>query len=339
MDDYFRRWVKNPTPEIEEFWEQWMKLHPNQKETVREARRLLRTIDFEKTPPDKIPAAAILERIQTTIRQSAEQEEIERAYRPHRRILWHKVAAVLVALMIIGGGIYYGALTGLHQITWQTKFDEQREIVLPDQSVVTLYANSTLRYPDTWDDANLREVWLSGDAFFEVKKYPHQGNARFVVHTNNLHIAVLGTAFNVNNRRGQTRVLLKEGSVQLTDAATQQQQVTMKPGELAALAPGQEKITKTTVTPEAYAAWHGDALLFEKTALREILLFIEDNYGLTVQAHLPALEAVTFTGTIPDRDLETLLNVIAETYQVDITRDDETLVMTSRAVPSTPQKK
>lgn len=85
---------------------------------------------------------------------------------------------------------------------YATQYGEQRVVELPDHSVVSLNANSTLRFRNDWSQANtLREVWLDGEAFFSVQKQEGAaGPAKFIVHTNDLDVEVLGTRFNVSNR-------------------------------------------------------------------------------------------------------------------------------------------
>jgi ferric-dicitrate binding protein FerR (iron transport regulator) len=104
---------------------------------------------------------------------------------------------------------------------------------------VLLNANSQLRTPARWPAGARREVWLEGEAFFQVTKKgaaPGGGTdgARFVVHTGQVDVAVLGTRFNVTNRRGQTTVTLNEGKVKLEEGDLDGA-VIMEPGELVRL--------------------------------------------------------------------------------------------------------
>ena len=47
-------------------------------------------------------------------------------------------------------------------------------VTLSDGTKVMLNANSTLEYPASFDDAEVREVHLKGEAHFEVTKNPHR---------------------------------------------------------------------------------------------------------------------------------------------------------------------
>ncbi|MFR7876595.1 MAG: FecR family protein [Butyricimonas paravirosa] len=84
---------------------------------------------------------------------------------------------------------------------------------LPDGTVVWVNSESALRFPEKFT-SNRREVFLEGEAYFEVKK---DANRPFYVHTEAGKVRVLGTAFNVcaysNDRFWQTTLV--EGSVMI----------------------------------------------------------------------------------------------------------------------------
>ena len=67
-------------------------------------------------------------------------------------------------------------------------------VTLSDGTRVMLNANSTLEYPASFDDAEVREVRLKGEAHFEVTKNPHRP---FVVKAGEMQTQVLGTIFDV----------------------------------------------------------------------------------------------------------------------------------------------
>jgi ferric-dicitrate binding protein FerR (iron transport regulator) len=66
-------------------------------------------------------------------------------------------------------------------------------LVLADSSRVWLNSNSTLRYPDSFNDP-VRTVQLEGEAFFDVAKHPEQS---FIVKTGKYDVEALGTSFNI----------------------------------------------------------------------------------------------------------------------------------------------
>ena len=85
--------------------------------------------------------------------------------------------------------------------------------MLEDGSIVYLTQQSSLIYPDRFDD-NKREVILKGDAFFDIKK---QNGRPFVIETEVAMIEVTGTSFSVENKNNSLFMLsVREGSVKVT---------------------------------------------------------------------------------------------------------------------------
>lgn len=109
------------------------------------------------------------------------------------------VAASIVALVIVGFVFYSNSSASesnypaLNEVV--AKKGTRTHLVLPDGSTVWLNADSRLEYAGSFSDS-LREVTLTGEAFFDIKK---DAQRPFVVHTSDLDIKVLGTAFNVKS--------------------------------------------------------------------------------------------------------------------------------------------
>lgn len=74
-----------------------------------------------------------------------------------------------------------------------TKNGNHSKIQLPDGSQVWLNAGSKLHYDKSFG-SNHRELYLNGEAFFDVVKNPKKP---FVIHTTSMQLRVLGTQFNV----------------------------------------------------------------------------------------------------------------------------------------------
>ena len=327
LDDYFRKWVKEPSVESEQFWDTWLLLHPHKKGDVLEARRILVSIDFRKTDVRDIDVEALLHRIRTTIKKEASHP-----VNPPFAWQWQRWVAALLVFGITSLTLYYytGNIFNGRYVSCETPYGKSERVVLPDQSVVILNTNSSLHYTNDWNDNKVREVWLQGEAFFEVRKSPGKGNARFIVHTDQLTVEVLGTEFNVANRRGTTRIVLNSGKVKLHSDRTVEKEITMVPGELAELSNGQAKFTKKAVNPEMYSSWTEGRLIFDKTPFKNIVRMLEDNYGYQVHLEAKEIEEETFTGIVPSDSEEVVLNVLAESYGVKIAKSRKELWITRK---------
>lgn len=122
---------------------------------------------------------------------------------PFKKFL--RVAAV-IAILLTGSYFYLNASNE----TIATKYAENKEVVLPDNSEVILNADSELSFnTKNWNEN--RNLKLKGEAFFKVAK-----GEQFTVNTAHGTVAVLGTQFNVENRNGFFEVTCYEGLVSVT---------------------------------------------------------------------------------------------------------------------------
>ncbi|MGV3559299.1 FecR family protein [Larkinella arboricola] len=225
-------------------------------------------------------------------------------------IQWGAAAIVL----LVSGWLLYLYLTGVQTI--QTAYGEQQTVELPDGSVVTLNGNSSLRFSADWGETGQREVWLEGEAFFGVQHT--RNHQKFVVHTpDQLAVEVLGTRFNVRNRRGSTQIVLQEGKVKVTDPA--QQTYTLKPGEQVRYTQTKRQLTPVRANLIRELAWKTPILLFTDQPVSEVLQEIRDSHGLQVELRNPTVGRELFSGSIPADDVKQVLSKIEKIYDVTVT--------------------
>jgi transmembrane sensor len=99
--------------------------------------------------------------------------------------------------------------------SYATESGEYQRVVLPDQSVVELNANTELRVQFS---ERRRDVSLSrGEAHFTVAKNPARP---FLVSAGHVTVRAVGTAFNVRHAVRAVDVLVTEGRVEVSNLAT-----------------------------------------------------------------------------------------------------------------------
>jgi ferric-dicitrate binding protein FerR (iron transport regulator) len=140
------------------------------------------------------------------------------------------------------------------------------ELILSDGSKVVLNAGTRFRFPVTFP-AGQREVYLEGEAYFEVEK---QADASFVIHTEKLNVNVLGTSFNVSAYRDENKtvVTLVKGVVQINNDNTEEMLV---PGEQYRLDHPSMTGNKTIVNTNVYTAWTKGIFRFDAMPLEELM--------------------------------------------------------------------
>ena len=338
LDDYFQQWVKHPNPESNAYWQEFLLDHPGARKAIEEAKKLIVRLNFYVEPRSDATKARVKSAIDNAIQQGAPPRSMypDRAVRvrkkltPLRRHWGFRVAATIAGLMLLVGA-YLIFLTSSAYTEYATGYGETETIVLPDQSIVTLNANSSLRVKGgSWDNLAEREVWLAGEAYFKVekRKTTQRDLAKFVVHTGKVEVVVVGTRFNVNTRRSETKVVLSSGKVKLTiqrDAEQNREEVMMKPGELVAVLDHQPNVDKKNVDPSYYTAWTENELIFDNTPVATIKQLLEDNYGIEVDIQDASLLKREFTGAAPADNIEILLNKLSVVYRLEIIRNGNKL--------------
>lgn len=176
----------------------------------------------------------------------------------------------------------------------------QYQVILPDGTQVWLNSSSILKYPVAF--AGTREVELTGEAYFDVRK---DHSTPFVVHTAHSHIDVLGTAFDVMAYPNEpaTRTTLIAGSVKVRVPAlsgsgrADGESRVIQPGEQAAVDNRSQALALTTPDLEEVTAWKNGRFQFNNTNLPAIMRQIERWYDVQV-VYKGNFDSVGFTGRV-----------------------------------------
>lgn len=177
-------------------------------------------------------------------------------------------------------------------------------VTLSDGTRVMLNANSTLEYPASFDDAEVREVRLKGEAHFEVTKNPHRP---FVVKAGEMQTQVLGTIFDVKAyRKDAPKVTLMEGKVKVSNADTE---VEMHPGQTATLQSDKIVVSRAS---SSVSDWLEGDFDMDQVTLAEAMSDIGAWYNKTVvfqsQANMGKLIHFRFSRRASLQEIITALN-------------------------------
>lgn len=177
-------------------------------------------------------------------------------------------------------------------------------VTLSDGTKVRLNANSTLEYPVSFSNTEVREVLLKGEAHFEVTKNPHRP---FVVKAGEMQTQVLGTIFDVKAyRKDAPKVTLIQGKVKVSNADTE---VEMRPGQTATL-----QVDKIVVSKASSSAsdWLEGDFDMDQVTLAEAMSDIGAWYNKTVvfqsQANMDKLIHFRFSRRASLQEIITALN-------------------------------
>jgi transmembrane sensor len=212
-------------------------------------------------------------------------------------------------------------------IVWKKTYTPGRQtstIVLADGSKVTLNAASEIKYPASFN-GQTREVYLSGEAFFDVAK-DHQHP--FIVHTKNISIKVLGTAFDVKsyNDEHATETTLLRGKVEITLNKRPAKHILLSPAEKFTLIHAADSSAEHlngdiySITPMTYykddknvileTSWMNNKILFRNETFSQLSLRLSRWYGVNFIFESAQLKDAKFTGEFEKESLSEALKAL-----------------------------
>jgi ferric-dicitrate binding protein FerR (iron transport regulator) len=260
-DTSFVLWLKGEgSADQREYWNNWLKEDPDRHRIVREAKEIIEAIDSEYETPNPHTE---LEKLDHTIDQYE-----RRINQKHRKVIGNipeqydkgyqtigiRVAAAAILILVILGSVmgYYlnrdeGSVNQAAETVeplieeYHTDYGEKLTFRLSDGSQITLNANSDLKFSSKIEKGLNTEVWLEGEAYFDIAHLEGEQLRTFTVHTDDGSIQVLGTRFAVNTFRGVTRTVLEEGKVNISNSGSSAS-YELAPGELAQFKSNDNKI-------------------------------------------------------------------------------------------------
>lgn len=171
------------------------------------------------------------------------------------------------------------------------------KIRLEDSTEVWLNAESTLRYPETFDEGE-RRVSLTGEAYFVVH---HEDNRPFYVDTREQTIKVYGTEFNVRVYDDDPFVYttLARGSISISRRDYPGGEVMLSPGLQARLDRDKLELDLRKVNATAVTSWRNKRFVFEEQPLSAIMRDLSRWYNFEYEFTSPEVENIIFKGSIP----------------------------------------
>ena len=255
------------------------------------------------------------------------------AKRSGKHIL-RRIAAAATVILIAGSILFLKAGNKKEEsIQKKTALIEKQNskgvkstLALSDGSKIWLNADSKIQYPKEFT-GNTREVYLSGEAFFEVAKNPLKP---FIIHLANGTVRVLGTSFNIRAYENEKiieasvatgRVAFipkygKKGKKQDTVFLTADRKVRY-------LFTKEEAIVEPTVSKED-RAWIGGKLIFKAMSFEDIGLELERNFGKKVIFLSDTVRDFRITGSFQNNSLEEIFFYLSRSteFNYKITNDE-----------------
>ncbi len=209
--------------------------------------------------------------------------------------------------------------------TLNVPYGKRFDIILSDGSHIFLNSGSSLKYATTFPKGQPRNVFLTGEAYFDVAK--NESNP-FVVHADALNVVVLGTQFNVSHypENEEINTVLVEGSVALSnDNGFETQQTVLQPGYKAAWNKTNKNTGVENVDTRIHTAWLDGKLMFRNATFKQIRHQLQRHYNVTIKNTNVVLDEQRFDATFDIETIEQILETFDKSFAIDYEIVDNTI--------------
>ncbi len=205
--------------------------------------------------------------------------------------------------------------------TLTVPYGKRFDLNFSDGTHVFLNSGSSIKYPINFIKGQNREVFLNGEAFFDVAK---DENHPFIVNVQELNVNVLGTKFNVSNypEDNTIDIVLVEGSVNLNSEAnnlTDDRSVTLKPNFKGSYDRINQSISKNFVNTSIYTSWINGNVIFRNSSFKNISEKLERYYNITIINNNNDIINEKFNASfnVNNESIEEVLSYFNKVYEIN----------------------
>jgi len=322
-DEFFRSWVLKPDYENNLFWQNWIAKHPDKINDIDKARSFILGIRYQEQQP--MPEEDF-DQIHENIIRFQNEHHFKTELAKHRKgksaTFWY-VAATVLLIGLIAGVANWVNETGFsapQDITIAYKTNQapagaKKTFVLSDGTRVKLNSESSLRFPDTFS-GNYREVYLQGEAFFEVAENSKQS---FLIHSTGFITEVKGTSFNIRAYLDEPqKIAVITGLVEVYVPG--KEATSVYPQQMATLNSDSSRFEITSYDPVKELGWHNNILHFDNEKLLHVFQKLERWYGIEIEVSNASILKEIYQGEYKDESLHNVLTGISFTtgFQFEI---------------------
>jgi ferric-dicitrate binding protein FerR (iron transport regulator) len=350
FDESFSRWARQESPPEERaFWQEWLSQHPEKREIVEQAQLIITGLGVK-------PYRDILEEeIPHQLHQIQLRTHRQRPFRLYAGswLGWASAAAVFLLVLGIGWVVWTRQHIPKESVYAQLIQDAPTALIekvntgetplsvrLSDGSSVILQPASRISFSKQFKGPK-REVYLTGEAFFNVQKNPRQP---FYVYANDIVTKVLGTSFTVRSFENQAseQVIVRTGRVSVfarKDWQRAEKEINSDiPGVV--LTPNQQAVFNRqeshfhrTLTPNPVIVdphFASRVLAYDETPVTKVFTQLEAAYGVDIVFDEQLLKQCTLTAKFGDEPLLEKLNLICQTIKASYQIVDAQIVINAQ---------
>lgn len=222
----------------------------------------------------------------------------------------YKVAAVLIVMLTSTYFLFSNNIT-----SFETQIAQTKSVILPDNSEVLLNSASKLSFNEKkWTDN--RELTLEGEGYFKVQK-----GQTFSVNTTSGIVKVLGTKFNVKERKNYFEVHCYEGLVSVTYNNTI---IKLPPGKTFRVING--TIENIADFNPQNPSWLQQESSFTKIPLDQVIAELERQYDVKIKAEGVDTSKL-FTGSFTHSDKNIALQAVTIPLKLSYKMNGKTIIV------------
>ncbi|MBD1260574.1 FecR domain-containing protein [Maribacter polysiphoniae] len=224
---------------------------------------------------------------------------------------WMRIAASIVILIGIGTFFYNMDISNAIVIT--NNSETFKTTKLEDGSLITLNANSSLRFDNNHKGVRLAE--LDGEAFFEIARDEQKP---FIITTGSISTKVLGTSFNIKETDSVIDVTVATGLVQVSNGVNA---VKLKPNQRVEYSSMSKSFKTTEIDHNLYTSWYKNKAEFNEVRMVDLAKYLESRFSVNITFIKERTKNVQMTLTIAQEEsLEDILNTINYISELKLTK-------------------
>ncbi|MBX2901317.1 MAG: DUF4974 domain-containing protein [Cyclobacteriaceae bacterium] len=326
LDENFQKWVYAPDEISDTFWNVFLNENPEKNSEIAEARQFLLLFNVRESQVLESKINHLKTRIDYAIdnpdsilRNEAQPLPVKPPVFASQAYWKYGIAAGIVLFLCVYFLFQDRSAPFLDATTQLTTQKGQRSLItLQDGTRVWLNADSQLKYPKNFEGQPQRQVYLQGEAFFDVTE---NANQPFVVVTSDLEVKVLGTTFNVRSYEKDSHIetTLIQGKVSIESKSEQgHEKITLSPHQTAVFEKTSKKLMlQNQVSTERYTSWREGKLIFEDESLADIVRALERWYNVKIRIENSATVGCRYSAKIDNKTLEEVLELFKAAESID----------------------
>lgn len=336
-DDSFIKWVNNPDEDTDVYWEEWIQNHPEQEVYLLKAKQLAIGLS-EAQMQDETDDLSKDIWLNITSRIESAEEKRNQLHLTRSKRNWYWIAASLTGLLLSASVIMYFFTADRHSPVQESNLtntfihdtlsrinqsNSDQTIYLVDGSRITLQPGSSVKYI-AFLKKDKREVYLKGNAFFEVAK---DAKRPFYVYTDSIVLRVLGTSFNVttDKNNGDITIVVHTGKVSVFKKSDQgEEDIILTPRQQVLYTSHTQRMIRSEpenikIPPAAKQEAQTIDFNFEEVQVSKIFSLFEEAYGIIIHYDKEVLSKCIVTSSLNDETFEEKMKIICDAINAEYT--------------------